>query len=200
MVSLAPCHHHATGSHGRRAHHVSGIADFPTFSPTGSQVAFIWNGPAEDNFDVYVKVVGAEPPLRLTADPAADYSPSWSPDGRAIAFLRDLSGGRLAVMLVAPIGWTRAQGRRGIVTLRGAGRTGMGAGCEIPRSSGLGCTGRRWHRSGVHRYGRERRLTSPPAASSHDYAPAFSPDGRTLAFVQAKQRGADVLALSFRAA
>ena len=81
-----------------------GIADFPTFSPTGSQVAFMWNGPAEDNFDVYVKVVGAEPPLRLTTDPAADYSPAWSPDGRAIAFLRDLSGGRLAVMLVAPIG------------------------------------------------------------------------------------------------
>ena len=43
--------------------------------------------------------------------------------------------------------------------------------------------------------GDKRQLTSPPAASSHDYAPAFSPDGRTLAFVRAKQRGADVLAL-----
>jgi hypothetical protein len=42
-----------------------GIADFPTFSPTGSQVAFMWNGPAEDNFDIYVKVVGAEPPPGL---------------------------------------------------------------------------------------------------------------------------------------
>ena len=29
----------------------------PTFSPDGSQVAFSWNGPQQDNFDIYVKLV-----------------------------------------------------------------------------------------------------------------------------------------------
>ena len=29
-----------------------------TLSPDGSQVAFTWNGPNEDNFDIYVQLVG----------------------------------------------------------------------------------------------------------------------------------------------
>jgi DNA-binding winged helix-turn-helix (wHTH) protein len=31
----------------------------PSLSPDGSHVAFSWNGAAEDNFDIYVKLVGA---------------------------------------------------------------------------------------------------------------------------------------------
>jgi eukaryotic-like serine/threonine-protein kinase len=32
----------------------------PTFSPDGSQVAFVWQGPKGDNSDIYVKVVGQD--------------------------------------------------------------------------------------------------------------------------------------------
>src|SRR3954468_7160629 len=32
-----------------------GYVVFPTLSPDGSQVAFSWNGPEEDNYDIYVK-------------------------------------------------------------------------------------------------------------------------------------------------
>src|SRR6185436_6196075 len=53
-----------------------------------SQVAFSWNGPNEDNFDIYVKLVGPGEPHRLTSDPGQDRSPAWSPDGRQIAFAR----------------------------------------------------------------------------------------------------------------
>ena len=60
----------------------------PSFSPDGSQIAFAWNGLAEDNFDIYVKLVGSGTPLRLTTNPAFDFYPRWSPDGRWIAFLR----------------------------------------------------------------------------------------------------------------
>ena len=155
----------------------------------------MWNGPAQDNFDIYVKVVGAEPPLRLTTDPAADYSPAWSPDGRAIAFLRDLSGGRLAVMLVAPIGGPERKVAE--VSSRFAA---LGAPAWAPDAKSLAIPDRDAQGAdGIALVsidtGDKRRLTSPPVASSHDYAPAFSPDGRTLAFVRAKQRGADVLAL-----
>ena len=44
----------------------------PSFSPDGTQVAFGWDG--ENNgagFDVYVKAVGADKPLRITNHPAA---------------------------------------------------------------------------------------------------------------------------------
>jgi serine/threonine protein kinase len=59
----------------------SGAADQPAFSPDGSQIAFTWDGGNGDNVDLYVKLIGAGVPLRLTTDPAGDLSPAWSPDG-----------------------------------------------------------------------------------------------------------------------
>jgi hypothetical protein len=57
-------------------------------------VAFSWTGPQQDNKDVYVQQIGTGSPLRLTTDPADDYSPMWSPDGRLIAFLRQAGPAR----------------------------------------------------------------------------------------------------------
>ena len=65
-----------------------GAEDKPSLSPDGSQVAFTWDGPRQDNFDIYVKLVGPGEPMRLTTAPDRDDSPAWSPDGRHIAFLR----------------------------------------------------------------------------------------------------------------
>jgi len=42
----------------------------------------------DNNADIYVKVIGADPPLRLTSHPQPDENPAWSPDGRWIAFKR----------------------------------------------------------------------------------------------------------------
>ena len=57
-------------------------------------MAYSWGGLTGDNWDVYVKAVGAGTwPLRLTVHPANDWSPVWSPDGRRIAFLRDTEEG-----------------------------------------------------------------------------------------------------------
>src|SRR5437868_11973159 len=42
----------------------------PALSPDGRQVAFSWNGEKEDNFDIYVKLVDAGTPLRLTRNAA----------------------------------------------------------------------------------------------------------------------------------
>ena len=75
----------------------------PTFSPDGNQVAFVWNGEKEDNYDIYLKVIDAPTPLRLTHDAAEDLSPAWSPDGRHIAFVR-YSQSKTEVILVPVTG------------------------------------------------------------------------------------------------
>ena len=53
-----------------------GMEQMPSLSPEGTQVAFRWNGESEDNFDIYVKLVGPGDPHRLTTDPAAEFFPS----------------------------------------------------------------------------------------------------------------------------
>jgi Tol biopolymer transport system component len=76
----------------------------PTFSPDGSQVAFVWNGDKQDNADIYARVIGvnAGRPLRLTSDPAPDLDPAWSPDGHWIAFRR-VTPSEHRIYLVSPL-------------------------------------------------------------------------------------------------
>jgi Tol biopolymer transport system component/DNA-binding winged helix-turn-helix (wHTH) protein len=79
-----------------------GDAWSPTFSPDGSQVAFVWNGGNPAGADLYVKVIGSDKPLRLTHDGFAS-SAAWSPDGRSIALWRN-SPDSCGLSLVTPLG------------------------------------------------------------------------------------------------
>jgi eukaryotic-like serine/threonine-protein kinase len=77
----------------------------PTFSPDGNEIAFTWNGKNQDNFDIYRKLIGPGEPLRLTTNPAGDFSPAWSPDGKSIAFGRPMeSGNRGAIFIIPALG------------------------------------------------------------------------------------------------
>ncbi len=81
-----------------------GIAS-PTFSPDGSQLAFAWDG--ENNgagYDLYVKVVGSDRPLRLTYRPSTWISAAWSPDGRSIAMSRSAGKDDSGIYLMLPTG------------------------------------------------------------------------------------------------
>jgi Tol biopolymer transport system component/DNA-binding winged helix-turn-helix (wHTH) protein len=76
----------------------------PSFSPDGSQVAFGWNGENHGaGFDLYVKVIGTDKPLRLTNHPALWLGVAWSPDGRSIAVNR-LAIEELGIFLVPALG------------------------------------------------------------------------------------------------
>jgi Tol biopolymer transport system component len=66
---------------GDGADALSGSEYEPTFSPDGRQVAFVWDGEQQDNFDIYVTLVGSTEVRRLTADAAVGFAPQWSPDG-----------------------------------------------------------------------------------------------------------------------
>jgi hypothetical protein len=77
----------------------------PTFSPDGSQLAFAWDG--ENNgagYDLYVKVVGSDKPLRLTNHPSTWISAAWSPDGRSIAMSRSAGKDDSGIYLMLPTG------------------------------------------------------------------------------------------------
>jgi Tol biopolymer transport system component/DNA-binding winged helix-turn-helix (wHTH) protein len=76
----------------------------PSFSPDGNQVAFGWDGETNGaGFDLYVKVIGTDKPLRLTNHPAAWLGVAWSPDGRNIAVHR-LATEEPGIFLVPALG------------------------------------------------------------------------------------------------
>jgi len=158
----------------------------PSFSPDGTQVAFAWEGEKQDNFDIYVKQIGVEPPYRLTSDPAGDYSPAWSPDGRFIAFLREGSTGKTTIMLTPQ----RGGSERILAEINGAvSRLAYGPLLSwTPDSKWLLAPTRPPGRQvfALHLFsvetGESHPLTNPPMEELGDAAPAVSPDGRTLVF------------------
>jgi len=84
---------------------LAGNVASPSFSPDGSQIAFAWDG--ENNgagFDLYVKTIGTDQPLRLTHHPARWLSAAWSHDGRSIAISRAAGGIDSGIFLVPPTG------------------------------------------------------------------------------------------------
>jgi Tol biopolymer transport system component len=87
-----------------------GNVSAPSFSPDGSQIAFAWHDEtyAGDDpalsFNLYVKVIGNDKPLRLTHQAAGVLSTAWSPDGKSIALKRDALAAGQGVFLISPLG------------------------------------------------------------------------------------------------
>ena len=173
-----------------------GIESHPTISPDGSQVAFSWDGEKQDNADIYVKLIGTGgPPLRLTTDPAPDLSPTWSPDGRFIAFLRLLSRQKAAVLVITALGGPE----RTITEIRTWDYlTGL---AWSPDNNSLVISDKGGEQEPGALFlltletGEKVRLTSPPSHARGDAYPAFSPDGRTLAFTRIIDAGLSELYL-----
>ncbi len=167
----------------------------PSFSPDGQQIAFSWNGEREDNFDIYVKIVGSVELRRLTTDAADDSFPAWSPDGRQIAFVRAEQGGA-QVHLVSPLAGTD----RRLSDMPVVGRVAWspdGRWLAVGHDTPTPITAQ--EPAGIYLIpfggGEPRRLTT-----RWDYDPAFSPNGHRLAYASCVSvRNCDVYMLDLGA-
>ena len=169
----------------------SGVERYPSLSPDGDEVAFTWNGPKQDNEDVYVQRIGSGSPLRLTTDPSSDVNPVWSPDDRWIAFLRGnatgpMSRGRYELTLVPPLGGPER--RVAEVHVRDMTWPAQASLAWCPDASCLVVTDSPGEEKPDALFvvsvetGEKRQLTNPRPPVVGDTSPAVSPDGRSLVF------------------
>ena len=186
----------------------------PSFSPDGTRVAYTWNGTDGKHFAIYVKLIGAGDPVRLTRDTGRDFSPAWSPDGRWVAALRDL-GSDAAVLLIPASGGQHRELAR--ISKAPAGSESC-VSSDWPHLCGLSYWGSllAWSSDGKYLFtsghrtpdsplaiirisvetGEQQPITSPPLAIPGYFGAAVSPDGRRLAFARVKAKTADLFVVS----
>ncbi|MDR3762901.1 MAG: winged helix-turn-helix domain-containing protein [Acidobacteriota bacterium] len=163
-----------------------GYQSQPAFSPDGNQIAFVWNGAGRDNYDIYVKVIGAETPLRLTTGPENDFSPAWSPDGRFIAYMTQSDSDSGIFLLPANGGAPRK-----LFTPHGSIEWDRGSLSWSPDGKNLIFPDGKSANSPSQIFQlstetlQARPITTPPARWDGDISPVYSPDGRQLAFIRA---------------
>ena len=154
-----------------------GLEQDPALSPDGNSVAFAWNGPVENNFDIYVRRVGSGEPLRLTQSANRDTSPAWSPNGDFLAFHRDGTAETRGVYVIPALG---GKERRVVETLDSRRPITW-----TPDGKSLVIGNTHWFSLVRVDTGESTRLPLQLERKSHFHVdnPAFSPDGRELAFV-----------------
>ncbi len=73
---------------------VGGDASAPAWSPNGLFMAFHWRVSETGTYDIYVMEIATGKIVQLTHDAGRNEHPTWSPDGRHIAFESTRSGTR----------------------------------------------------------------------------------------------------------
>lgn len=161
------------------------------WSPDGKRIAFVSyrHDPDQSGFgnsELYVMSADGSKQARLTANEVADSSPTWSPDGRQIAFSR--GGG-------SPFG--EAEDLY-VIDADGSGETKLATGYLHNSGPSWSPDGTRiafhgWDETGPSYGGISLiapdgsglvGLTHPPAAAG-DFFPSWSPDGTKVAFWRA---------------
>ncbi len=166
-----------------------GEKNSPRLSPDAEKVAYEWKG------DIYVKAVGpGTKQLRITEDPAPEVFPTWSPDGRQIAFVRVSANDTAAIFTIPALGGQE----RKLVDVTGPAAAPGHFGEVLhwaPDGEWIAFVERasadaspRIMRLSLATL-EKRPLTSPPPHVLGDRWPQISPDGRLLAFVRSGALG-----------
>jgi Tol biopolymer transport system component/serine/threonine protein kinase len=155
-----------------------------SFSPDGNQLVFDQGGDQFCNRDescgIYTTVIDGEKPLRLTHN-ESDCCPRWSPDGKQIAFSRQVEGGT-AVYLISALGGSERRLYVGPFTYDGyLDWSPDGKILAITQTSPGKNSGR------IALLSVDDSTTTPltdPPGQYLDSGPVFSPDGSTIAFIR----------------
>jgi len=157
-----------------------GRENSPAFSPDGNQMVFSWDGGIENgNFDVYVKLIGAGDPVRLTNSETDEINPTFSPDGKSIAFVRTFPTHN-EIILISALGGAERKiyDRASYASVSFSPDGNFLAAAELDSAS---------KEAGIFtinlQTGEKTRITAP-AAPFVDHTPRFSPDGKFLAFIR----------------
>ncbi len=182
----------------------------PAFSADGNSIAFDREDSHPGESGIYAGPVGSEHPLQLT-DNQRDCCPVWSPDGRLIAFTRNVSPDTYTIHIIPADGGaqTKRDAEKSVETQSASLRLTSSAPADrelftggvkpthpdidwSPDGKQIAFAGS----SGIYVLtladSTVRSLTqSPPTA--HDWGPSFSPDGSSILFVRSRQVAADEL-------
>jgi tricorn protease len=158
---------------------------YPVFSPDGKRIAFSSN--RHGSYDVFTVPVQGGKPTRLTFDSADDIVTDWSPDGQSILFAsnRGTAFPSRGELYVVPAKGGMA---KRVSAFEGKDGAFSPAGDLIAYVRGPGTWYRKFYRGSsnddiwiCHADGtNNRRFTTNDGP---DYAPMWSPDGKTLYYV-----------------
>ncbi len=142
--------------------------------PTVGRIAYMAKDNPDANWDIWVMRGDGSDPKRLTDDPADDMAPTWSPDGRYVAFVSDRDGNKEIYVM-------KADGTQQINLTHHSSEDWTPA--WSPDGSSIAFSSYREGNWEIYIMGSDgtdpRRLTQDSAA---DYGPCWSPDSQQIAF------------------
>jgi len=168
---------------------VAGNESTPALSPDGESVAFSWEGEPHGEVTgrprhVWITLIGASELRQLTSGAESDFAPSWSPDGKQIAFVRgNYASGRGVVHLVSPLGGPPRALDASIpvysqLSWSADGRWIAASGYRVVKDPSSKAGGLQL----IPVDGGTPRPLTTPRGLGYDAFPAFTSDGRRLAY------------------
>ncbi|WP_280138044.1 winged helix-turn-helix domain-containing protein [Terriglobus roseus] len=160
----------------------------PAFSPDGSALAYVGVSSDGRSQHLFLQKVGSEVMQQITDGPGQDFSPTWAPDGRQIAYLSDTPEG-LGIFLLD----LASQTARRVFVPQELTHWDEGALSWSPDGRSLVFPDHAGSSPSSSIFLLDlatlqaHALTHPPDGWEGDLTPAFSPDGKRIAFTRASE-------------